>query len=1402
MPPSALLLHALSSTALLLLFPVPLLLWRPLARAARGSVFLPLSSLLCASLSGLLGLIALGSASRGAAVVGGVCGALAVCLLDAHVLARLWRERPVEGEKKRRVVLAVLAGAFVGLLLAATALHVSLLCLLAPAHSTLLGVAIARAVLHIAFTGCTLAALVTMLPVRNREKSGTEARLIALQALAVLLDILSVAFPLHPNYALFADGRRAAPTLLGTTLSPSGHAVTALFAAVRWAGALAEVASPSTALSAPSKSSLAAQYHRSTTPSPSTAPLAAERGDSLSAYRSESPLSARLPSTSMSRMLHPDIAAHPLPRSPSPWSTSALAHGDTGAPLFSSTSPSPTPTLSASSGKTKPRTRNLSINSLLSRSFSPLGRSRASTVNQSSEGGVEVQTIELQHPYYHTETVPITYEDSGDGSGEMEDVVVREVAAPEPVSAPSTPKAASPVSHRASKSLPPLFTQQQPEPVTPPPSSPPGSSSAASSPVIAKRSSSSLSFSPLLFHKFSQSGGGGGGDSGTESSSPIREFTPSPFPLESPPSSPERTRIRRPSTSASNTLSRTPSQTIRAGGAHASTASAATAYYSLPRSPPVAGSYSPKKLRRPSLGTLPSLGGNTSSSGGGGDSPTRTRRRSGSVGSVLRALKRESATPSLATGESVGASMDWEVEPNEAEDDPFAPAPLGAGEEGKRQEERVREWQREARRRSSLGALSGGVSLEVSTVHERSDEGASEGISVRAPTGIDVNETGSVIDYGESAEEDDNAVERVLTPVPSTAGLDGDDEDDGHFSSSERGRRASSSITPRARRGSDSSASIFIEHLKDEDLDSPLSPAAVSRFAASSPSVLTHSLSAGSLGQAFRLGSNDRGSAALSPPPLSHAGSFATAPSTPPRASSAQEAGTSPYAAAGQRFARGLDGAAADTPQLSSPIQGSPLENPRVAPSPPRVEPRPPSPLRVFRRAHSPVSARPSIFPFTATSDASSPAAPLEPRRGSTSGSGSFLFAGASFTLRKMRLRSPSLPVSPRPPSSSSDLSFACRGPEGSPGDLRGPLSPQEAITSPATRLDEAPQDGVEKVESFEVAFERAPNRRKERNPAPTAAVTAGGPAAGRKAWWKGQLPGGRPSTHYRRSDTSSGRLTRSASTSASIPSFLRASVSGESSASSRRARPSSLQPRSHTPVLRLSAYQLDEPASVSPIGSFRPHSGPPQLARRNSAATSKRSYFSARTGGSRDGQTGAGAITEENLAELDDLVRAFSPSRAAQQDLEWPSYPPGGSLDGREEQSFEFPEQAFDADGEEDDLDSSSESGRRSSSDAPFYHPRQRQSLLSKHKRHFSAPLPTSPTTTADEGAGDTSFGLSIDAERSPLSPAFSFGSMGGARRRSGEGDLASPITPASFGFAAWSAREEVKLGRTEGSA
>ncbi|BGP15160.1 hypothetical protein JCM10213v2_003117 [Rhodosporidiobolus nylandii] len=1316
-----------------------------------------------------------------------------------------------------------------------------------------------------------------MLPVRNREKSGTEergdstprknetyeawrargesmpasvgsgtsrwlsllessgARLIALQALAVLLDILSVAFPLHPNYALFADGRRAAPTLLGTTLSPSGHAVTALFAAVRWAGALAEVASPSTALSAPSKSSLAAQYHRSTTPSPSTAPLAAERGDSLSAYRSESPLSARLPSTSMSRMLHPDIAAHPLPRSPSPWSTSALAHGDTGAPLFSSTSPSPTPTLSASSGKTKPRTRNLSINSLLSRSFSPLGRSRASTVNQSSEGGVEVQTIELQHPYYHTETVPITYEDSGDGSGEMEDVVVREVAAPEPVSAPSTPKAASPVSHRASKSLPPLFTQQQPEPVTPPPSSPPGSSSAASSPVIAKRSSSSLSFSPLLFHKFSQSGGGGGGDSGTESSSPIREFTPSPFPLESPPSSPERTRIRRPSTSASNTLSRTPSQTIRAGGAHASTASAATAYYSLPRSPPVAGSYSPKKLRRPSLGTLPSLGGNTSSSGGGGDSPTRTRRRSGSVGSVLRALKRESATPSLATGESVGASMDWEVEPNEAEDDPFAPAPLGAGEEGKRQEERVREWQREARRRSSLGALSGGVSLEVSTVHERSDEGASEGISVRAPTGIDVNETGSVIDYGESAEEDDNAVERVLTPVPSTAGLDGDDEDDGHFSSSERGRRASSSITPRARRGSDSSASIFIEHLKDEDLDSPLSPAAVSRFAASSPSVLTHSLSAGSLGQAFRLGSNDRGSAALSPPPLSHAGSFATAPSTPPRASSAQEAGTSPYAAAGQRFARGLDGAAADTPQLSSPIQGSPLENPRVAPSPPRVEPRPPSPLRVFRRAHSPVSARPSIFPFTATSDASSPAAPLEPRRGSTSGSGSFLFAGASFTLRKMRLRSPSLPVSPRPPSSSSDLSFACRGPEGSPGDLRGPLSPQEAITSPATRLDEAPQDGVEKVESFEVAFERAPNRRKERNPAPTAAVTAGGPAAGRKAWWKGQLPGGRPSTHYRRSDTSSGRLTRSASTSASIPSFLRASVSGESSASSRRARPSSLQPRSHTPVLRLSAYQLDEPASVSPIGSFvfssgstgerssgdtarrssfdvafsrsplgpqRPHSGPPQLARRNSAATSKRSYFSARTGGSRDGQTGAGAITEENLAELDDLVRAFSPSRAAQQDLEWPSYPPGGSLDGREEQSFEFPEQAFDADGEEDDLDSSSESGRRSSSDAPFYHPRQRQSLLSKHKRHFSAPLPTSPTTTADEGAGDTSFGLSIDAERSPLSPAFSFGSMGGARRRSGEGDLASPITPASFGFAAWSAREEVKLGRTEGSA
>ncbi|GAA5870077.1 hypothetical protein JCM8547_001455 [Rhodosporidiobolus lusitaniae] len=287
---SSLLLLAISQTILLLLLVVPLLYARQLYRAGRQLAFLPISSSVCASLSGLLGLAALGSGDRGAAVVGGVAGVLAVALLDLHVLVLFWRPLNA-GTRARNWSSWLFFLAFSLFALTATILAVVLLCLDSPSRSTLLGITASRAVLHIVFVVGSLVYVVhATISANDRDASpgmteqgyGTprrtetyqtwsaraaasldepvgpargatlldlvENRLVIAQLIAVVLDILAAALPLHPNYRLFDASRRVSPTFFGSTTSSAGYVAFSMLVFFRWALILLEMAGKSSFL--------------------------------------------------------------------------------------------------------------------------------------------------------------------------------------------------------------------------------------------------------------------------------------------------------------------------------------------------------------------------------------------------------------------------------------------------------------------------------------------------------------------------------------------------------------------------------------------------------------------------------------------------------------------------------------------------------------------------------------------------------------------------------------------------------------------------------------------------------------------------------------------------------------------------------------------------------------------------------------------------------------------------------------------------------------------------------------------------------------------------------------------------------------------------------------------------
>lgn len=440
-------------------------------------------------------------------------------------------------------------------------------------------------------------------------------------------------------------------------------------------------------------------------------------------------------------------------------------HEDATSPttIDSSTALSPT-----SASARRGARRQLSISSLLS-----IGRSTiVGTAERRGKGGEEGgEHVEMQDQYYHTETCPAPHgSDSGegrgsDGGGEEEDLMVSRASTP-------LPRRASPSFHRSHHSLPGQFSAL---PTSSPPSSPSHRrSSSSNAAAFLDRSRSALSFGPLL------------GEQSSESTSPP---------------SPTKTRVIPPSPS------RTPSASLRTQPKHhhdSTASSVVSAYYSLPRYPtPTPTSTAandhlvlPKKQSRPSLVARASFNGSLGAASPrasvkSDDSPTRSR--SGSAGSLLRTLKRESAAPSVVS--TVG---EWEIEPNEEVEDPFA---------------RVTPTRTASSRGKSLEAL-GGAEAGTGVIEE---EGSFE-------DEMDGGETGSIIDYGsevsvyedgEEGEGEEEVVERVLTPVPDTPR----DSLDAVVTRQPHPPPVSRNTLTRTRSSSNAS-SIFVEHF-DDDLAAP-----------------------------------------------------------------------------------------------------------------------------------------------------------------------------------------------------------------------------------------------------------------------------------------------------------------------------------------------------------------------------------------------------------------------------------------------------------------------------------------------------------------------------------------------------------------------------------------------------
>ena len=990
------------------------------------------------------------------------------------------------------------------------------------------------------------------------------------------------------------------------------------------------------------------------------------------------------------------------------------------------------------------------------------------------------EALELDHPYMHSrlQTMPTsTYAssvdeaDDEDEQGRSEDLVVPPSPSPlpggrrtgriSPSLPPSFQQRRTNVAQRAHHSLPPLLTS------TPPPSS----SRAFPHAQAGNSTADELSSSPTLEQSFGR--GRGRRTSSALSTLPLlartlnRTFSPhgpSPSPAVGP-ASPYRFPHNRTSSTSRSPERARPSN-------HPSSDAPSSKYFSPMSSPHTvrpqptrSASSSPRKLRRPSLPRLgsvpdarlsstrsasPAAASTLSPSFGGG------RRRSGSVGSLLRSVAAGKGLSGMSTGASGRSSTTptptgdlsfWEVEPNESEDDPFAarslpPSISSASLRGARSIASLRPSSASgARSVLDVADEAGATKLRraLEAIHEPATEGSRES-SARTSK------------YSAPAPGSDDAcegLERVLTPAPAPSRASFEDSTFGGGSG--------------LHRHASSTGSQFREHL-----DSP-SPAS--------------SLSGLSAATALQLG------LVL---PADNALGLETPVVSLPRRRTDQKASMSPTVPTSRRpsvpLVGGVDVVAEEVqPQLLS--FGASARSPALHDSPssfPPVQRDSPFPTRRGSRI------RPSILPLNSSpaSLASTPPS-SSVRRGSllsrtkrTTSSPSLLMTSA-LALRRMRRRSPS-PQEESRASESSGLSFACRGPSTSGSDLGA-----SGIIVPPARTQASAHSSSDGENALEIVVGTAET------------TIQPGSAPARRPWWN-RLPGSRTGTPYlrssassmvpRRSSSSPGlSLARSASLGSSALIAPRSSPGGNSSASSSHVhgRSNSLPLLSGRNAVRWSQVQLPPIHDVSPFGSsiFHPRrSGSSDERRRRdpipsfpaslvaqhallplpldvhlaAGAPSRTSFLSINSSVPSRTSSSLRRLSEirreDVVHQLDDLVGSLGASFVG---------PAQGSLSG----SFEFPERSFAAStGTTPDVVDDEQAQQQ----------QQREPEVPVSPATVASSTPTrSPTSLASS--------TPLSALFSPLSNVAGDGDDGWARRPSAASDaLRSPLTPASGGLSA----------------
>ncbi|GAA5889817.1 hypothetical protein JCM5296_002351 [Sporobolomyces johnsonii] len=456
-------LYAVSSTLLVSLFFVPVFLARKLIRCNRSQrnspwngtnvapwlpLALALSSAIAVVLSGICGLAALGN-RRDGAIAGGAYGMLAVLLVDAYVLSRLfWAWSPSRPSELGRTSSLMWQASLCSLLFLTSVFHIVLLALHNPTRDVQMGVSFSRALLHLVFDIAVVCLLHRRLKkqlsshseVVDIEQGGglsstkgkpseewvmpadqsrmllfrrlallwnlPEGRILVLQLLSSILSILSIAFPIHRDYKpLESDGSRfVAPSLFGTTTSPAGYVVLSLLILARWMGIIFELASSSTSSNHSLPVSVSVERTGMPTPSPSTVPLTGAR-DSIGS-RLSSPISAGPPSFGGSGVLEMQGPSPAQLRTTSPF------------------------TLSKPSSR---RSRHLSIASTLSISKMAVTEIREEEERSREEGS----SNEVHETYLHTESRPVPEFGRRSDSPEPEPTTPTRSRAPTPT--PSSP---------------------------------------------------------------------------------------------------------------------------------------------------------------------------------------------------------------------------------------------------------------------------------------------------------------------------------------------------------------------------------------------------------------------------------------------------------------------------------------------------------------------------------------------------------------------------------------------------------------------------------------------------------------------------------------------------------------------------------------------------------------------------------------------------------------------------------------------------------------------------------------------------------------------------------------------------------------------------------------------------